>query len=88
MKAKADEFLDTTQSYSKQNLAEVAKICGLVSVSFVFPINFIIVLLDCPAVPNCRQICKSLAGSGYIEASSQIYQRDLSKAAKGEEDQG
>lgn len=57
MKAKADEFLDTTQSYSKQNLAEVTKICGLVRLSFVFPINyFIIVLSDRPAFSNCRQI--------------------------------
>ncbi len=57
MKAKADEFLDTTQSYSKQNLAEVTKICGLVRLSFVFPISyFIIVLSDRPAFSNCRQI--------------------------------
>lgn len=39
MKAKADEFLDTTQSYSKQSLAEINKICGLVR-TFVFPINY------------------------------------------------
>lgn len=31
---KADELLDTTQSYSKQNLAEITKICDLVRTVF------------------------------------------------------
>ena len=33
VKSNADEFLDTTQSYSKQSPSEIAEICKLVGTS-------------------------------------------------------
>ena len=47
MKAKADEFLDTTQSYSKQDLDEIIKICGLVR-TFVFLMKHFIIIFIRP----------------------------------------